>query len=70
MPEGDADDLKKLSGVGPALQKKLTAAGVTQFAQILAFSDEDIAKLDEALNLKGRFTNDDWKAQAKEHSAA
>jgi large subunit ribosomal protein L21 len=36
-PKADkADDLKELSGVGPALEKKLHDAGVTSFAQIAA----------------------------------
>ncbi|MBW8638622.1 50S ribosomal protein L21 [Hoeflea sp. WL0058] len=64
-PEGEPDDLKKISGVGPALEKKLHAAGVTQFAQIAAFSKEDIAKLDDTLNFKGRIERDDWLGQAK-----
>jgi len=45
-----ADDLKKLSGVGPALEKKLLAAGVTTFAQIAAWSPEDVAAIDEQLS--------------------
>jgi predicted flap endonuclease-1-like 5' DNA nuclease len=32
------DDLKQLSGVGPALEKKLHEVGVTTFAQIAAWS--------------------------------
>lgn len=65
IPKGDADDLKKLSGVGPVLEKKLNALGITQFAQIVAFAADDIAKIDEALNLKGRIERDDWLGQAK-----
>ncbi|WP_419907949.1 50S ribosomal protein L21 [Hoeflea sp.] len=64
-PKGDADDLKKISGVGPVLEKKLHAFGVTQYAQIAAFTKDDIAKLDEALNFKGRIERDDWIGQAK-----
>lgn len=65
-PEGDADDLKKISGVGPVLEKKLNALGITSFAQIAAFSTEDIAKVDEALSFKGRIERDDWLTQATE----
>jgi len=65
-PEGDADDLKKISGVGPVLEKKLNALGITSFAQIAAFSTEDIAKIDEALSFKGRIDRDDWLTQASE----
>ena len=64
-PKGDPDDLKKISGVGPVLEKKLHAFGVTQFAQVAAFKKADIAKLDEALNFKGRIERDDWVGQAK-----
>jgi len=64
-PAGEADDLKKISGVGPALEKKLHALGITTFAQIAAFSAEDIAKVDDALSFKGRIERDDWLGQAK-----
>ncbi|MFN0264955.1 50S ribosomal protein L21 [Tepidamorphus sp. 3E244] len=64
-PKGDADDLKKISGVGPVLEKKLNALGITQYAQIANFSAEDIAKVDEVLNFKGRVEREDWVSQAK-----
>ncbi len=63
-PEGEPDDLKKISGVGPVLEKKLHAFGVTKFAQVAAFSQDDIEKLDEALSFKGRIDRDDWVGQA------
>jgi large subunit ribosomal protein L21 len=61
-----ADDLKKLSGVGPALEKKLHAAGVTSFAQIAAWTDADVAAMDEQLSFKGRIEREGWIAQAAE----
>ncbi len=64
-PAGDADDLKKITGVGPVLEKKLNALGITRFDQVANFSDEDIAKIDDALNFKGRILRDDWIGQAK-----
>ena len=64
-PEGAADDLKLISGVGPALEKKLNDFGVTQFAQIAKFKKADIQKLDEGLNFKGRIERDEWVKQAK-----
>lgn len=64
-PDGDADDLKLISGVGPVLEKKLNAFGVTQFAQIAKFTKKDVAALDEGLNFKGRIERDDWIKQAK-----
>ncbi|MCB1337454.1 MAG: 50S ribosomal protein L21 [Maritimibacter sp.] len=60
-----ADDLKELSGVGPALEKKLIEAGVTSFAQIAAWTEADIAEFDEKLNFKGRIEREGWVDQAK-----
>ncbi len=60
------DDLKKLSGVGPALEKKLLEAGVTTFAQIAAWTEEDVAAMDEKLSFKGRIEREGWIAQAAE----
>ncbi|MBY6089888.1 50S ribosomal protein L21 [Maritimibacter alkaliphilus] len=61
-----ADDLKKLSGVGPALEKKLIEAGITSFAQIASWTEADIAKFDEELSFKGRIEREGWVDQAKE----
>ena len=61
-----ADDLKKLSGVGPALEKKLLDAGVTTYAQIAAWTDADVAAMDEQLSFKGRIEREGWIAQAAE----
>lgn len=65
-PAGAADDLKKISGVGPVLEKKLNALGITTYAQVAAFTSEDIAKVDDALSFKGRIERDDWLSQAAE----
>lgn len=69
-PNGDADDLKKISGVGPVLEKKLNELGIYHFSQIAAFSAEEIANVDDKLNFKGRIERDDWLTQAKELDAA
>ena len=60
------DDLKQLSGVGPALEKKLHAAGVTTFAQIADWTADDVAAMDEKLSFKGRIEREGWIEQAKE----
>lgn len=60
------DDLTKLSGVGPALLKKLNDNGVTTFAQIAAWTEADVAEMDEKLSFKGRIEREGWISQAKE----
>ena len=62
-------DLKKLAGVGPALEKKLIAAGVTSLAQVAAWTEADVSKIDEELSFKGRIDREGWIAQAKDLTA-
>ena len=69
-PDGPADDLKKISGVGPVLEKKLNALGVMTYAQVAAMSKDDITNLDDALSFKGRIERDDWQNQATELAKA
>jgi len=64
-----ADDLKRISGVGPALEKKLHDLGITTFAQIAAWSPEDIADFDDKLSFKGRIERDNWLEQAAQFDA-
>ncbi len=64
-PQGDADDLKKISGVGPVLEEKLNNFGIWHYWQVAALDAENIAKIDEELNFKGRIERDDWMSQAK-----
>ena len=61
-----ADDLKQLSGVGPALEKKLHASGVTSFAQVAAWTEADVEAFGEKLSFKGRIEREGWIEQAKE----
>ena len=58
-----------MKGVGPALEKKLKAAGVTSFSQIVNMSADEISALEEELNLSGRFERDGWIEQAKTFAA-
>jgi small subunit ribosomal protein S2 len=65
-PDGDADDLKELTGVGPVLEKTLNEFGIYHYRQIAGLKKAEIAEIDEALNFKGRIERDDWIKQAKE----
>ncbi len=60
------DDLTQISGVGPVIVKKLHDLGVTSFAQIAAWTPEDVAAMDDKLNFKGRIDRDEWLKQAAE----
>ncbi len=59
------DDLKRIKGVGPQLEAKLNAIGITSFAQIAKWTKKDQADFNEQLSFSGRIERDDWVAQAK-----
>ena len=61
-----ADDLSKISGIGPVIVGKLNGEGITTFAQIAAWTDADVEAIEEKLSFKGRVGREDWIAQAVE----
>ncbi|WDZ77856.1 NADH:ubiquinone oxidoreductase [Ensifer adhaerens] len=60
-----ADDLKRISGIGPKLEQVLNAKGVRGFADIAGWNDADVARFDDELGFGGRIKRDDWVGQAK-----
>lgn len=62
----DASNLSLISGVGPTIEKKLRAAGITSWNDIASWSEADVAKWDEELKLRGRATREEWVVQAQE----
>jgi NADH-quinone oxidoreductase subunit E len=64
-PDNGADDLKKISGVGPKLEKLLNSLGIYTYDQVAAWSAQDVAWVDQRLTFKGRIARDDWMRQAK-----
>ena len=59
------DDLKRISGIGPKLEQVLNGRGIQRFADIIAWSDADIKRIDVELGFDGRIRRDDWVGQAK-----
>ena len=64
-PRGEADDLKRISGVSPKLEQRLNDLGVYHFWQIADLDAGAVAALDKSLDTKGRIDRDDWIGQAK-----
>lgn len=67
---GQADDLKKITGVGPKLEQTLNDLGIWHYEQVAKLKKKDIAWVDERLRFKGRIERDDWVGQAKELAKA
>ena len=64
--EGGADDLKRIKGIGPKLEKLCNTMGFFHFDQIAAWTPEEMAWVNANLEgFKGRATRDKWIEQAK-----
>lgn len=64
-----ADDLTRLVGIGPSLATKLADLGVRTYADIASWTEDDVLKMDKALDLKGRASRDRWVEQARQFAA-
>lgn len=63
---GGADDLKRIKGIGPKLEKLCNSLGFYHFDQIAAWTTDEVAWVDANLTgFKGRVTRDNWVEQAK-----
>ena len=65
--EPEKDDLKLISGIGPALEGKLNAAGISGYRQLATLSAADVEHIEsEVIHFSGRISRDDWISQARE----
>lgn len=65
-PDGEPDDLKRISGVGPKLESLLNEQGITTFAQLAELTEDQVDQLQARLTqFPGRIRRDDWVAQAR-----
>jgi small subunit ribosomal protein S2 len=65
-PEGEADDLMKLAGVGRGWARRLNEHGIYHYRQVAELSQENLEELDEAFNAKGKIAGSGWIEQAKQ----
>jgi len=66
----EKDDLKKINGIGPVIEKMLNSLGVTSFKQVAEFKPDDITTVTEAIEaFPGRIERDNWVGGAKEQYA-
>jgi predicted flap endonuclease-1-like 5' DNA nuclease len=60
------DDLKLIWGVGPVLERRLHAAGVTTFREIALWTDADIDAIEPKLDtIPDRIRREDWVSQCQ-----
>jgi predicted flap endonuclease-1-like 5' DNA nuclease len=64
--QASGDDLTRIKGLGPKLSVRLRELGVTSFAQIAAWDDAELARIDGQLGtFAGRPARDAWVEQAR-----
>lgn len=63
----ETDDLKKIKGVGPAIEKTLRRLGIHRFNQIAEMSEYDIDRVAQQLKgFRSRIYREDWIGQARD----
>jgi NADH-quinone oxidoreductase subunit J len=62
----EGDDLKRIKGIGPKLERLLHRNGIHTFEQIATLTEPQTLELDKQLEeFRGRITRDHWVEQAK-----
>lgn len=64
-PEGGGDNLQRISGVGPKIERTLQRLGVYRYQQIAAWTADEVQWVDEHLKLRGRVAREEWIVQAR-----
>ncbi len=64
-PAGEGDNLTDINGIGPVIEGKLKAMGITTLRQIAEFDQAKSDEVNEQLSFKGRIEREEWVKQAK-----
>jgi predicted flap endonuclease-1-like 5' DNA nuclease len=60
----EPDDLKRIRGITPEIERQLNALGVNRFAQIAGWAPQAVEKASNVLNVGSRITQENWVEQA------
>lgn len=64
-PQGVADDLKLINGIGKQNEARLHGLGIWHFSQIAAWDSDNVDWIDSYLAFPGRIEREKWVDQAK-----
>jgi predicted flap endonuclease-1-like 5' DNA nuclease len=59
------DDLKRIRGIGVLIEKKLNSMGIVGYEQIANWTADDIDRVSQSLDFKGRIERENWVEQAR-----
>jgi predicted flap endonuclease-1-like 5' DNA nuclease len=60
-----AEDLKRIRGIGVLIEKKLNQMGIVAYDQIANWTAEEINRISQSLDFKGRIERENWVEQAR-----
>jgi predicted flap endonuclease-1-like 5' DNA nuclease len=60
-----ADDLKRIKGIGVLIEKRLNSLNVMTYEDIANWTSEDIDRISQSLDFKGRIERENWVEQAR-----
>jgi len=63
--DGKKDDLKRIKGVGPKIEKTLNELGIYHFDQIAQWSPKSVAWINGFITFKDRIQREKWIEQAE-----
>ena len=66
---GAPQDLKRIRGIGVLIEKKLNQLGVLTYEHIANWTAQDIERVSQSLDFKGRIERENWIEQARILSA-
>lgn len=64
-----SNDLKRIRGIGVLIEKKLNSMGVITYEHIANWTADDIDRVSQSLDFKGRIERENWIEQARILSA-
>ena len=59
------DDLKRIRGVGTLIERKLNAMGYTTYADVANWSSNEVDRISQKLDFRGRIERENWIEQAR-----
>ena len=59
------DDLKRIKGIGPEIERKLNAAGIRRYSEIASWAAADVVRANGLIGQDGRIQHENWIEQAQ-----
>ncbi|HJU32299.1 MAG TPA: cell envelope biogenesis protein TolA, partial [Hyphomicrobiaceae bacterium] len=59
------EDLKRIRGIGVLIERRLNQLGVVSYEQIANWTADEIARVSQSLDFKGRIERENWVEQAR-----